>query len=125
MNEPIPPTQLLSNSKGKIINVQLKSGDTINGTLINIDIFLNVKIKDAVYSNKSKNTLKTLPEIYIRGNNICSFKLENNLIEQVKAKAIEDFMSEQPKKDFKLTGKKRYKEESKPYKHNNKKYKKS
>lgn len=125
MNEPIPPTQLLSSSKGKLINIQLKSGDTINGTLLNIDAFLNVKIKDAVYSNKAKSTLKTLPEIYIRGNNICSFKLENDLIEQVKTKAIEDFMSEQPKNDIKLTGKKRYKDSTKPYKQNFKTYKKT
>lgn len=57
--------------------VDLKNGKTINGTLKQIDKFMNVKIENATVTSKEGNTFHKANEVFIRGNSIKYIKLVN------------------------------------------------
>ncbi|RHY26225.1 hypothetical protein DYB32_008730, partial [Aphanomyces invadans] len=50
--------------------VELKSGDTYNGQLVNCDTWMNINLKDVICTAKDGDRFWKLPECYIRGNTI-------------------------------------------------------
>lgn len=77
------PLEILKGSKDKMIMIQTKKGDVINGTLESIDNFMNVKIKDITYTNDKGNKFFKAGEIFIRGNSIQSVTFQENLISEL------------------------------------------
>ena len=77
------PLEILKGAKHKKIMIQIKNGDTVNGILDNIDIFMNMKINDVTYTDKNGEKFYKANEIFIRGNNISSINFEENLIEEI------------------------------------------
>ena len=77
------PVQLLKNSTNRKISVQIKNGDNINGILDNIDNFMNLKIKNITYSDKTGKNFFQAKEIYIRGNSISSIIFEEDLLNTI------------------------------------------
>lgn len=55
--------------------VELKSGETLNGHLLNCDTWMNLTMKEVVQTNAGGDRFFRLPEVYVRGNNV-RYRLE-------------------------------------------------
>ena len=51
--------------------VELKNGETLNGHLINCDTWMNLTLKEVVQTSPDGDKFFRLPEVYVRGNNVC------------------------------------------------------
>lgn len=51
--------------------VELKNGETLNGHLVNCDTWMNLTLKEVVQTNPEGTAFFRLPEVYVRGNNVC------------------------------------------------------
>jgi U6 snRNA-associated Sm-like protein LSm4 len=69
------PIKLLSCAEGQYLMADLKNGSTINGTLIEIDRFMNLKIENAVITSKDGDKFHKAQEYFIRGNAIKYIRL--------------------------------------------------
>jgi len=69
MSERMPerPIDALDHAKGKKVLVRLKNGEEITGTLIALDLHLNLWLEDAEIHGENKRKLNTL---LIRGDTI-------------------------------------------------------
>ena len=63
--------------------VELKSGETYNGTLRGVDKFMNIKMEEATLSDKSGLVFHSVKEVYIKGSMIKYFTLDNGLLEKI------------------------------------------
>ncbi len=52
--------------------VELKNGETLNGHLINCDTWMNLTLKEVVQTSPDGDKFFRLPEVYVRGNNVCN-----------------------------------------------------
>jgi U6 snRNA-associated Sm-like protein LSm4 len=52
--------------------VELKNGETLNGHLVNCDTWMNLTLKEVVQTSPEGDRFFRLPEVYVRGNNVCS-----------------------------------------------------
>ena len=50
--------------------VELKNGETFNGTLDSCDNWMNIKLKEVICTSRDGDRFWRLPEVVIRGNNI-------------------------------------------------------
>ena len=50
--------------------VELKSGETLNGHLVNCDTYMNLTLKEVVQTNPEGDKFFRLSEAYVRGNNV-------------------------------------------------------
>ena len=51
--------------------VELKNGETLNGHLVNCDTWMNLTLKEVVQTSPEGDRFWRLPEVYVRGNNVC------------------------------------------------------
>jgi U6 snRNA-associated Sm-like protein LSm4 len=51
--------------------VELKNGETLNGHLVNCDNWMNLTLKEVVQTSQEGDRFFKLPEVYVRGNNVC------------------------------------------------------
>lgn len=51
--------------------VELKNGETLNGHLVTCDNFMNLILREVVQTSPEGDRFFRLPEVYIRGNNVC------------------------------------------------------
>lgn len=82
-NYPMLFYTFLSQYINKKIGLVIRDGSTVEGTLLSVDMYLNVKLKDALFQNQSNFIENSTPLIYIRGNFIESYEIEN--VEEDKA----------------------------------------
>ena len=61
--------------------VELKNGQGVNGTLIEIDRFMNFKVQDAVITSKEGDTFHSVTEIFIKGSSIKSVQTVEGLLD--------------------------------------------
>ena len=64
------PLGLLNAAQGHPMLVELKNGETLNGHLINCDTWMNLTLKEVVQTSPEGDKFFTLPEVYVRGNNV-------------------------------------------------------
>jgi len=50
--------------------VELKSGETLNGLLVNCDTWMNLTLKEVVQTSADGDKFMRLPEIYVRGSTV-------------------------------------------------------
>lgn len=55
--------------------VELKNGETLNGHLVNCDTWMNLTLKEVVQTSPEGDKFFRLPEVYVRGNNVCAPRL--------------------------------------------------
>ncbi|CAI4038584.1 hypothetical protein SMKI_05G1950 [Saccharomyces mikatae IFO 1815] len=88
------PLYLLTNAKGQQMQIELKNGEIIEGTLTNVDNWMNLTLSNVTeYSEEStinsdgnadSSKAVRLNEIYVRGTFIKFIKLQDNIIDKVK-----------------------------------------
>jgi U6 snRNA-associated Sm-like protein LSm4 len=50
--------------------VELKSGETLNGLLVNTDTWMNLTLREVVQTSADGDKFMRLPEIYVRGSTV-------------------------------------------------------
>lgn len=95
------PLKFLKNCKRSEVLVELKNGDSAKGILHLIDYFMNIKLKDVLYIEKDGPKFVKCNECFIRGSNVSSIQLRDDIIEKVKeVELMEKEMIESKKKFF-------------------------
>lgn len=64
--------------------VELKSGETLNGHLVNCDTWMNLTLKEVIQTSPDGETFMKIPEYYVRGNLIKYLRVPDELIDQIK-----------------------------------------
>ncbi|MCW1291939.1 MAG: LSm family protein [Candidatus Rehaiarchaeum fermentans] len=72
MAEQKRPFDVLNESKGKNILVELKNGKTISGKLIAFDPHINISMENAKEVSQSGETVREVGKLFIRGDMIIS-----------------------------------------------------
>lgn len=63
--------------------VEVKSGETYNGTLVVCDAWMNILLRNVVRTNKTGDKFWQLPELYIRGSRIKYICVPDDVIDLV------------------------------------------
>lgn len=66
------PLGLLTAAVGHPMLVELKSGETLNGLLVNCDTWMNLTLKEVVQTSADGDKFWRLAEIYVRGSTVRS-----------------------------------------------------
>ncbi|KAK7202600.1 hypothetical protein BZA70DRAFT_98291 [Myxozyma melibiosi] len=80
------PLTLLNISQGHPMLVELKSGETLNGHLVNCDAWMNLTLEEVVQTNADGTRFFRLPECYVRGNNIKCLRVPDEVLELAREK---------------------------------------
>ncbi|KAK9468210.1 hypothetical protein V1512DRAFT_258982 [Lipomyces arxii] len=80
------PLTLLNTSQGHPMLVELKSGETLNGHLVNCDVWMNLTLKEVVQTNADGTRFFRLPECYVRGNNIKYLRVPDEVLDIAREK---------------------------------------
>ncbi|TVY86326.1 putative U6 snRNA-associated Sm-like protein [Lachnellula willkommii] len=65
------PLGLLTAAQGHPMLVELKNGETLNGHLVTCDTWMNLTLKEVVQTSPDGDKFFRLPEVYVKGNNVC------------------------------------------------------
>lgn len=63
--------------------VELKSGDTYNGRLVNCDSWMNINLKDVICTSADGTKFWKLTDCYIRGNSVKYLRLPDDVVDKV------------------------------------------
>jgi U6 snRNA-associated Sm-like protein LSm4 len=63
--------------------VELKSGETYNGRLVNCDSWMNINLKDVICTSADGTRFWKLPECYIRGSSIKYLRVPEDVVDRV------------------------------------------
>lgn len=64
--------------------VELKSGETLNGHLINCDTWMNLTLRDVIQTSADGQKFLKLPMVYVRGNIIKYLRVPEQLLDHIK-----------------------------------------
>ncbi|EED86446.1 predicted protein, partial [Thalassiosira pseudonana CCMP1335] len=78
------PLSLLKSATTLPLLVELKSGTTYNGRLVNCDTYMNLNLRDVVCTSKEGDKFWKLNECYIRGSSVKYLRLPEDAVERVK-----------------------------------------
>ncbi|CAN6618925.1 U6 snRNA-associated Sm-like protein LSm4 [Trichomonascus vanleenenianus] len=78
------PLSLLNAAQGQPLMVELKSGETLNGHLINCDTWMNLTLKEVVQTSADGKSFQKVPQTYVRGNIIKYLQIPDELIDHIK-----------------------------------------
>ncbi|KAK4528522.1 hypothetical protein GAYE_SCF59G6466 [Galdieria yellowstonensis] len=75
------PLSLLKAAQGQPVLVELKSGDTYNGHLVNIDSWMNLNLRDVVWTSREGDRFWKIAEIYVRGNTVKYLRVPEEIVD--------------------------------------------
>ena len=62
--------------------IDLKNGETINGTLEVMDRFMNLKVLNAVITSKDGDQFSKVVELYVKGSSIKNVRMVDGTLER-------------------------------------------
>ncbi|KAJ3204923.1 RNA processing protein [Clydaea vesicula] len=81
------PLGLLNASAGQPMMVELKSGESYNGHLVNCDNWMNINLKDVICTSADGDRFWKISEAYIRGSVIKYLRIPEEVLDKVKEKS--------------------------------------
>ena len=81
------PLSLLKTAQGRPILIELKTGDTYNGTLADCDNWMNLNLKEVVHTSKDGAKFWKMDACYVRGSQIKYLRVEEDIIDKVPRQA--------------------------------------
>ena len=75
---------LLKTSCGRPMLVELKNGETYNGTLASCDTWMNVHLKEVICTSKDGDRFWRMEECYVRGNTIKYVCVPDEVLDKVR-----------------------------------------
>lgn len=70
--------------------MELKSGETFNGHLINCDSYMNLTLNHVFQTSPLGDQFFQLPECYLRGNTIKYIRVNEDLLQSIKTQQDKD-----------------------------------
>jgi len=61
------PLSILKSSYNKPLSIELKNGETYNGTLVNIDNYMNLNLREVILTEKDGRNFWSILTVYLRG----------------------------------------------------------
>lgn len=78
------PLSLLRAAVDTAVLIELRNGDTYNGTLESIDNFMNLYLHNVIHTSRDADKFVELKQVYLRGNQIKYLRVPNEIMEKVK-----------------------------------------
>ncbi|KAI3636906.1 hypothetical protein MIR68_005173 [Amoeboaphelidium protococcarum] len=78
------PNSLMMAARGSSILVELKNGETYNGTLDSTDSWMNVILKDAICTSADGDQFWKLDEIIIRGTSVKYIRVGDEIVDKAR-----------------------------------------
>ncbi|KAG2370831.1 hypothetical protein C9374_013787 [Naegleria lovaniensis] len=78
------PLTLLKGAIGTNMLVELKNGETFNGTLTNCDQFMNMNLEDVTCTSRDGTRFWKMDKVYIRGYTLKYIRILDEIINKVK-----------------------------------------
>lgn len=63
--------------------IELKNGETYNGTMVQCDTWMNIHIREVICTSKDGDTFHKMKEAFIRGNTIKYIRLPDDTLSKV------------------------------------------
>ncbi|BFZ55427.1 hypothetical protein PYCC9005_002468 [Savitreella phatthalungensis] len=89
------PLSLLTTAQGHPMLVELKSGETFNGHLLQCDNYMNLTLREVIQTNRDGNKFHRLAEVYIRGNNIKYLRIPDDVVDKVRERERSEYQQRQ------------------------------
>ncbi|RCN38772.1 LSM domain protein [Ancylostoma caninum] len=64
------PLSLLRTAQNHPMLIELKNGETYNGHLQSCDSWMNIHLRDVIFTSKDGDKFFKMPEVYIRGSTV-------------------------------------------------------
>jgi U6 snRNA-associated Sm-like protein LSm4 len=80
-NQPIFAMHLMKTAENHYMMVELKNGQSVNGTLVEVDRFMNLSLQDAIVTSKDGDSFFRIPHIFIKGAALKHMQLVEGLLE--------------------------------------------
>lgn len=77
------PLTLLRGAQGNQMLVELKNGETFNGTLVNCDSWMNMNLKDVICTSPDGTQFWKMDECYVRGYTVKYLRIPEEVIETI------------------------------------------
>merc|ERR1712039_27760 len=68
--------------------VELKNGETYNGSLVSCDNWMNISLKDVISTSRDGQTFHRMTEVYIRGSIIKYLRIPEDVIKEVREEVV-------------------------------------
>ncbi|KAI8802381.1 hypothetical protein BJ742DRAFT_833391 [Cladochytrium replicatum] len=78
------PLSLLNAAQGQPVLLELKTGETYNGHLVNCDNWMNINLKGVIVTAPDGERFWKLPEVYIRGATIKYLRIPDAVVDTVR-----------------------------------------
>ncbi|KAL9648961.1 hypothetical protein ABK040_008341 [Willaertia magna] len=78
------PLTLLKGAIGSTMLVELKNGETFNGTLSSCDQFMNMNLEDVTCTSRDGTRFWKMDKVYIRGYTLKYIRILDEIINKVK-----------------------------------------
>ncbi|CAI5760264.1 unnamed protein product [Candida verbasci] len=82
------PLYLLTSAKEKPILVELKTGETFNGNLINCDPWMNLTLSNVIQTNANGDKFEKIEDIYIRGIHVKYLRIPDEIMSYAKEQSL-------------------------------------
>lgn len=77
------PLNLLKSNCNHEILVELKSGETFNGTLVNCDSWMNMNLGNVIWTSRDGSQFKEMKTVHIRGYTVKFIRIEEGMLKQI------------------------------------------
>ena len=83
------PLSLLRTAQNHPMLVELKNGETYNGHLQSCDSWMNIHLRDVIFTSKDGESFYRMPEVYVRGSTIKYLRIPETVVDLVKTEVNE------------------------------------
>uniref|UniRef100_A0A1I7XBI1 U6 snRNA-associated Sm-like protein LSm4 n=1 Tax=Heterorhabditis bacteriophora TaxID=37862 RepID=A0A1I7XBI1_HETBA len=83
------PLSLLRTAQNHPMLVELKNGETYNGHLQSCDTWMNIHLRDVIFTSKDGDKFFKMPEVYIRGSTVKYLRIPETVVDLVKNEVSE------------------------------------
>ncbi|CAB4254805.1 similar to Saccharomyces cerevisiae YLR147C SMD3 Core Sm protein Sm D3 [Maudiozyma barnettii] len=73
------PVKLLNEAQGHVVSLELSSGETYRGKLVESEDNMNIRMKDVTITGRDQGEVSRMDEVYVRGSQIRFFVLPEML----------------------------------------------
>ncbi|CAJ0951101.1 unnamed protein product, partial [Mesorhabditis belari] len=83
------PLSLLRTAQNHPMLVELKNGETYNGHLQSCDSWMNIHLRDVIFTSKDGDRFFKMAEVYIRGSTVKYLRIPDQVVDLVKQEVAE------------------------------------
>lgn len=85
---PLPPLALLKKCVGKDVSIELANGETVNGTVVRADAWMNIAIRNAIRTSADGAHFWRARECLVRGSGVVTVRMDPAVLLPPKHKRI-------------------------------------